>query len=583
MRKGKGVKMDYVLAILELIFAIALIVKEKLSKKYASNKWKLLNVGPVIVAAVLAAFVGWDNLFIGVYVAAFIMMIELFVDKESRRKALSVIAALMIVVTMVVCGISPAYHKWDFAADFDEAFGIMKEHYVLDKEKGIDWDELYAEYKPVFTEATKKNDALLNYNTWQRFTREFYDGHVSYTINNGGMAVQAMCEDYGNDYGLSMLKTTDGKYVAVNVEGYDNCYSVFDEIKDFEEIKNYIKDDAEADRLTLKNAGVKNGTVITAWNGTPIDEYMEEISDELPPQLFQVPDKDNEEFYRPLYAVGGSEASVSISYLDEEGNEKTVEAPALGAYLGRLYKTIYTLDKGINITNLEWQDINDDTALIRISEMAYDQASYSGSDYTEMTDMVREKLLEEKAKGVKNIIFDLRQNGGGSPFMVTGVASLFAPEGEHIYSYCSIINEKTAAYERDENGKYPVGEALSYQGENLFADGKIILLVNAETVSAGDDMTNLMSEYPNVTIMGYTKSNCSCQAVTGVSLNGASFTFSAVPTVDAEGVPMIDSGVDHVGKVPIDVIVPFDEEAVSAIFDRGEDYLLNYAVEYGEN
>ncbi|MBR1598659.1 MAG: hypothetical protein IJ661_07115 [Lachnospiraceae bacterium] len=574
--------MDYTLAILELIFAIGLIATAKISERYASNKWKLLNVGPVIIAVLLVAFVGWDWLYTGVYVAAFIMMAELLVDKKAIRKAMSVASACIIVVTMILCAISPAYHKQDFAADFDKAFDILKEHYILDKEKGIDWDELYDEYKPVFAEATKNSDAILNYNTWQRFTREFYDGHVSYVINNGGIAVQAMCEDYGNDYGLSLLRAADGRYVAVNVEGYDNCYSVFDNIKDFEELKYYIKDDAEANKLTLKNAGVKNGTVITAWNGKPIDEHMEDVKGKLPPQIFQTPDRDNEEFYRPLYAAGGSEDAVSISYLDDEGNEKTVTAPALGAYLGRLYETINILDKGINITNLEWQDINEDTAIIRISEMAYDQASYSGSDYSKMTDEVRSKLSEEKARGVKNIIFDLRQNGGGSPFMVTGVASLFAPEGEHIYSYCSIINEKTASYERNGDGKYPVGEALSYDGEDLFADGNIIILVNAETVSAGDDMTNLMSEYPNVTIMGFTKSNCSCQAVTSVSLNGASFTFSAVPAVDAEGTPMIDSGVDHVGKVPIDVIVPFDEKAVTAIFESGEDYLLDYAVKYGK-
>lgn len=570
--------MDFTLAILELVFAIALIATAKISEKYASNLWKLLNVGPFILAVVLAAFVGWDRLYVGVYVAAFIMMAELLFDRKRMRQLLSIAAAFIIVVTMAVCAVSPAYHKVDYAAGFDEAFDIMKEHYILDQEKGIDWDALYAKYKPVFAEAARDGDAILNYNTWHRFTHEFYDGHVSYTINNGDLAVQAMCEDYGNDYGLSLLRTADGSFVAVNVEGYGSCYSVFDEIKDFETVQNYIKDDAKDNLLTLKNAGIRNGTVITAWDGKPIEEYY----DQLAPQLFQVPDRDNEAFYRPLYVAGIGGDRVAISYLDDAGNEKTVEAPALGAYIGRLYKTIQTLDRGINITNLEWQDINDDTALLRISEMAYDQASYSGSDYTEMTDKVREKLLEEKNRGVKNIIFDLRQNGGGSPFMVTGVASLFAPKGEHIYSYCSIINEKTASYERDENGKYPVGEALSYEGEDLFTDGEIILLVNAETVSAGDDMTNLMSEYPNVTIMGFTKSNCSCQAVTGVSLNGASFTFSAVPTVDATGTPMIDAFADHVGRVPIDVVVPFDDKAVNAVFEKGEDYLLEYAVAYGE-
>lgn len=31
---------------------------------------------------------------------------------------------------------------------------------------------------------------------------------------------------------------------------------------------------------------------------------------------------------------------------------------------------------------------------------------------------------------------------------------------------------------------------------------------------------------------------------------------------------------------PIDVIVPFDEKAAAAIFENGEDYLLDYAVGY---
>ena len=34
--------------------------------------------------------------------------------------------------------------------------------------------------------------------------------------------------------------------------------------------------------------------------------------------------------------------------------------------------------------------------------------------------------------------------------------------------------------------------------------------------------------------------------------------------------------------MPLDVRVPFDEEAVTVLFDRGEDYLLRLAVEYGQ-
>ena len=42
----------------------------------------------------------------------------------------------------------------------------------------------------------------------------------------------------------------------------------------------------------------------------------------------------------------------------------------------------------------------------------------------------------------------------------------------------------------------------------------------------------------------------------------------------------IDTYTDHVGRTPFDHEIPFTEEAIEAIFDKGEDYLLDYAVGY---
>ena len=92
----------------------------------------------------------------------------------------------------------------------------------------------------------------------------------------------AFCESYGNDYGLSLARLSSGEFVAINVEGYDNSYSIdsaeHDDLQ-FYTVKGSLQpEDAETNRLTLKNAGIKNGTVITKWNGKSIDEYYDEVT-----------------------------------------------------------------------------------------------------------------------------------------------------------------------------------------------------------------------------------------------------------------------------------------------------------------
>ena len=52
--------------------------------------------------------------------------------------------------------------------------------------------------------------------------------------------------------------------------------------------------------------------------------------------------------------------------------------------------------------------------------------------------------------------------------------------------------------------------------------------------------------------------------------------FSAVPNLLPDGEVAIDTRTDHVGRTPFDEKIPFDKNVISAIFDKGEDYLLNY-------
>ena len=598
--------MDITFIIIELALMILLFTMAGVSQKRPNNKFRILYAAPSFIIILLLMFNGFDVHHIGIYIAAALQLLCLYLElgKVRQKQILAVISAIIIVANLVFISISSGYKKLPYLADFKEAFETMKAHYVLAEEKGIDWDVLYAKYKPIFKEVDKTQDHVENYKAWQQFTGEFYDGHVAYLGASEGLSRDAICKAYGNDYGLSIARLTSGEYVAINVEGYDNSYMISSETHDdigmYTVKKKFMPEGADAARLTLKNAGIKNGTVITKWNGKPVEEYFGEVTY----YIDQYPVRENEEFYLPMYVAGigknmdygdtfipGEEIndksgnvikenpSADITFLDDDGNEKTVEAPNLGIYAARLIDTKEKIDNGVKITNLDWQEINDDTAMIRISSMAYDQESYDGSDFTMVSDEMREKVLSLKEAGVKNIILDLRSNGGGNPYFVEAIAQIFAPKGEHLTYYNAVINEATATYERDANGKYKKGEPSKFEGEDLWHDGHIILLVNAMCVSAGDDMTYIMGSLPNVKVMGFTSSNSSCQAVTGVNMEAGQIQFSAVPNLLEDGEIAIDTYTDHVGRTPFDEKIPFTKEAINAIFDKGQDYLMDYVTE----
>ena len=66
-------------------------------------------------------------------------------------------------------------------------------------------------------------------------------------------------------------------------------------------------------------AGIRNGTVITGWNGRDIKEAAAEVECIYPDLAFAV--KENEDFFRPLFLAGKGGETVSVEFVDEDGNK----------------------------------------------------------------------------------------------------------------------------------------------------------------------------------------------------------------------------------------------------------------------
>ena len=62
-------------------------------------------------------------------------------------------------------------------------------------------------------------------------------------------------------------------------------------------------------------------------------------------------------------------------------------------------------------------------------------------------------------------------------------------------------------------------------------------------------------------------------------LSSGSISFSAVPNLLPSGEVAIDTYTDHVGRTPFDEKIPMTRELISGIFDKGDDYILKYAVD----
>lgn len=540
------IKEDIILIVFQLLCCGLLFLLAGIAEKFISGKWRLCYILPSLVCIFMTIYTGFEKSLIGVYVGSALLVVGLIRPTKSARRIVSIVSALMTLLGLVTAVSNPAYRSVDYLKDFENGFAQMKERYILAEHKGIDWDVLYNKYRPDFEEANLLHDEELNLLAWGKFCAEFHDGHTSFIPDDEKLIDKAMKEHCGKDYGLVLLSYTDGRTVAVNVDE------------------------------SLNEIGIHNGTVVTSWNGMSPEE-ANKLSEGY--EVYTYSDNDNAYFYRTIWAAGTGDGQAEVTFIDDDGNEKTAELTVIGKYYDRLNDTLEILNHGMNVGNMTWNEVNDTTVCFRIKMMAFDAISYTNNDYDGMQNELREKISELKQQGIEDVIIDIRSNGGGSGNLIMAIAELFAPEGEHYYCNDGVWNSKEHCYERNADGSFKVGERHTFMGENLFGDGHIVLLVNSASASASDHMTKVMNSMDNVTVMGFTEPCGSAQGVSRIEVNSGVLNISASLMLDENGGVFIDSGNDGQSGNTLDIQVPFDEEAVKSLYDDGEDYLLKKAEE----
>lgn len=478
-------------------------------------------------------------------------------NKEKKFQISNVIKGLMmcggvvtyfVVIVLLVQNTYVAdYSKLGWAESFSCMIDTMSESYVSRNYKNIDFEELKARFVPMVEEAEENNDKKAFAKVLLEYQYEFYDSHIWFA-QNSDILNQAEEELVGNDYGLSMYQLSSGDTIAIMVE-----------------------EDSQAEK-----AGIHNGTVIKEWNGVAVDEAMQDVR--CLDYWYQFEVLKNEALMKPIFLAGQGGETITVTFISDDGSTKNVQLDSMGSYKSRESAALdhfYSRNR-ISDDNFSCKMLNQDIGYLRIArehygDEMYDIWTYVVGKHKKVYDEIDAKLQELSDNGMKYLVIDLRNNGGGYEQIGDAVASLFADRR---------LTNKTGI---ERNGNIiPITKFHTFD-EGKWKELPVVVLVNDAAVSSGDVLTHLLSQCPNVTVMGITSSSNSAQTVGGCCyLSGDMFEiyYPIINSLD-ENNEVLEVTADRQARVGFDIRIPVDYDAAMLIFsDSEKDYELDYAVDY---
>ena len=295
-----------------------------------------------------------------------------------------VIAAIPLMLTTAMK--SYCYTSLGYADAFTALHEDMKAHYALQGWKETDFNAKYEEYIGLFEEAEQNDDKTAYILTMLSYLASYQDGHVQmgdmYEIIGIGSTrniQDAYAQIYKNYYGMTLLRLDSGEYVAANVE-----------------------EDSSADRV-----GIKNGTVITKWNGADIAEQLAQMKYIIPVNCSRFADTENIERFKPFCLSCMGEKQIEAEFLDEQKKRKSVTLASMGNGYKYLYNTIGLF---LQKDKTKEADISYDTLE---NHVGYLQIKAMGDDYDGIRSEIEGYIAEMKKEQISSLIIDVRNNEGG--------------------------------------------------------------------------------------------------------------------------------------------------------------------------
>ncbi|TAK10756.1 MAG: peptidase S41 [Anaerolineae bacterium] len=395
------------------------------------------------------------------------------------------------------------------AESFDALFEKVSNEYPFTEEKGIDWDALYAEFKPQ-VEAAGNNTEY--YNVLKALTLRIPDGHVGISFD-----ANIFYECCGGSVGLVLRELTDGRVIVTQV----------------------------LSGTTGQSEGIQPGAEILSWNGQPVTEAIDAVQSFLGPYSTSWAERFDK--VQMLTRVPpGSE--VEISYRNPGAGARTVTLNAPDEYES-LFAHLYYFNLDAVSLPIHGYTMDNGLGYIKITTFS--------DDYNLLARTFERYIQNAIDNSVPGLIIDVRENGGGSGGLAHNFAAYFfreeTPIGRDLY-----FNDLTQQFEYTQWDDTIEPAPLLYRGD-------VVVLVGPNCVSACEGFAHYMTFLPNVTIIGHTPSAGAFGEVGQgqYTLPGDySMQFPTGRPEDFDGNVVIEG----TGVVP-DIIVPVTYESVMGLVD----------------
>ena len=167
-------------------------------------------------------------------------------------------------------------------------------------------------------------------------TDSFHDGHAGVYID---YAVSAYTMDRitaFKDYGLYLITLDNGDTIAINAE---------------------------------EGLEIKDGDVITKWNGVPVNEAIDNVSLPITEGTLE-----NERVQKTFYLSGVGGDTVDVTYINSEGKEAVAVLKKIESTMPRVYKSlgIFTCSKN---EEYDYRMLSDNIGYLRVTEESTDYLS----------------------------------------------------------------------------------------------------------------------------------------------------------------------------------------------------------------
>ncbi len=352
----------------------------------------------------------------------------------------SVLLAILLtfMVTFIVIDNVNRKQRAEMAEDFKEQ---LKEYEEQLKDIGTGNEDLgaFSSIAQLYESLPEENRnielyyklAMIDYYYRMKYANKIDEDTLIYSVLNGYIigAEDKYGEYYTADDFKSITEESQGNTVGIGV--YVN----------YSKEHNAIKILSVMENSPAHKAGIKAGDIITHINGESVSEMG---------------------YYVALDKVGGEEGTTVELTLYRNGDTVTVKPVRAKVETETVFYHQYEFDSTIGV--------------IRIVE--FNNA---------MPQQFKAAITELKKKGVTSLVFDLRNNPGGTLSSVVDILDYLLPEGD-------------IAHVTDANGK--VLETYTSDKEYLKGIDNMAVLVNENTASAAELFTCALKDYNIATIVG---------------------------------------------------------------------------------